>query len=509
MFFNAEDDSKKSKKGKNSGKKDCKSDTSNKGTNRSTVANRRVAEKQAKSVPGLPWVKQGNTHDVDLVSDDDSEKTVTPRKERKRKVSPSRCEAQSFSPVGRHSKEAEAIKGTNEVLNRYGDYPDSEKRRKVGNGHSSPLNALKGIASPGFLDSLKNHRPRNDMADLCKKYGIPASPPRMQRLKLPEFNAAHVQEMRDSMAAVVDLCKKLEEENSALKDLKIREDIEQVIEVQNDKVREHGQAAAEVAEHWKREAEKLAAMIDRDEVRELSQKLRQAESRASELEMEIHDLKVSCLEKDGRITELQKRNTFLERYARVHSMSDKCVGTDNPQAVDVGVQAPHGIPTLHARSMAPEGAPASSLYTYGAVDAAGPTWGIPRGQPELTFDLQPQITAHHDNSARRVSGMSAGVSSWQKAVQNIPGTKESHRQFDARRVSALYGADGNPRKIEFYSGSGNGSGHGSKLATVREERSEGNRPKPMPSSLSVVSPEEQEVLVGSWRWFHLYESLLS
>jgi len=335
-------------------------------------------------------------------------------------------------------------------------------------GLMKPVGGLNN-ASPGYLDRRLG--------------GEYAASPGVYKVQIPEINGKYVQEMRESMASLVELCQKLEEENAALKDLKIREDIEQVIEIQNEKVREHGQAASEVANHWKSEAERLADLLDKDHIEDLKQKIRELQSRVSELELEANDLKIEKIEKDSRLIELQKRNTFLEKYARIYSTADKCVGTDQMHGIDVGIQAPHGVVKLQARSMAPEGIPSNSIYTYGAVDASGPHWGgMRRGHQEKSYELQPQATIPHLPSDAK--GASTGTVSWQNKQTGVPLTNESKAQRNRNAVThsgLQLGPDGHPSQIEFYSGS-----RGSAQPPQKHDSTH--------NSDVQISPEEEELL---------------
>ena len=438
-----------------------------------------------KPVPGLPWARQQVKASAQstILDASDGERTPTPLLAKpglKRKNSPNQYSANEFLDEMRGGQEKKKLQG---IADKFVNVSSSQRNGTNQNladpfSDFSPVRVFKE-KSPSIFDNRRRDI-TVDLSDLEKRYGL-ESPPRAHKpLELPELNGKHIQEMRESMAQLVELCTKLEEENTALKDLKIREDIEQVIEMQNEKVREHGKAASDVAEHWKAEAERLAEMLDKGHVDEITQKLRAAESKISELELEVNDLKVSGLGKDSRISELQKRNTFLEKYARIYATADKCVGTDQPNGVDMGVQAPHGILRMQAKSMAPEGAPGSSMYTYGGVDAGGPRWGVPRGHLEKTFAMQPQVTVPNASSvSRRVSGASVGP--YHANLVNhaaLPGTKESHTVPNNRRMSAppapLVGPDGQPRQIEFYSGSGHTGTNDTKagsarLETVREE----------------------------------------
>ena len=378
-----------------------------------------------KGIPGLSWVQQCVVEDEDY----DSEKTPSPEPRPKRK----------------HGAD-DGIRGRlQNVADIVGKISPSPKNKGSGDpfdltGLMKPVGGVNVAATSGYLD---------------RRFGGEyAASPDMYKVKIPEINGKYVQEMRESMASLVELCQKLEEENAALKDLKIREDIEQVIEIQNEKVRDHGQAASDVANHWKSEAERLADLLDKDCIEDRTQKIRELQSRVSELELEVNDLKIEKIEKDSRIVELQKRNTFLEKYARIYSTADKCVGTDQSHGIDVGIQAPHGVVKLQARSMAPEGIPSNSMYTYGAVDASGPRWGgMHRGHLEKSFELQPQATIPHVPSD--IKAASTGTVSWQNKQTGVPQTHESKTQGNRNIASRplQVGHDGQPNQIEFYSGS--------------------------------------------------------
>lgn len=407
-----------------------------------------------KEIPGLPWAQQ-------FVGDDDeydSEQTPSPEPRHKRKQGP------TFNNIqGRLKHISETIENTS----------PSKRKRETDDpfditGLLKPVEGMNS-GSPGYVE---------------RRFGGDyASSPGVYKIQIPEINGKHVQEMRESMASLVELCQKLEEENAALKDLKIREDIEQVIEIQNEKVRDHGQAASDVANHWKAEAERLAELLDKDHVEELSQKIRELQSRISELELEASDLKIETIEKDSRIIELQKRNTFLEKYARIYSTADKCVGTDQSSGIDVGIQAPHGIVNLKARSMAPEGAPSNSIYTYGAVDASGPHWGgLRRGHQEKSYEYQPQATIPHLQSEAR--GMSTGTVSWHNKQAGVPLTNESKAQKNRKVVAqpVVLGPNGHPNQIEFYSGS-----HGSEQRSAKHNSTQ-------EQTGAQISPDEAEIL---------------
>jgi hypothetical protein len=175
-------------------------------------------------------------------------------------------------------------------------------------------------------------------------------------------------------------------------------------------VRAHGERAAALAAHWKEEADRLAALV-----RELGGEERAAAARRLEADLlaaqaTMAELEAARLERDRSIVELQKRNAFLERHARVVATADKCVGGGAPGA-DAGCQAPSAGPgMLAARAMAPEGAPGSAAYAYGGA-AGGPA----AHAMAATYSLEHQRTGRRPAPAggsgsnmRLASGGAAG-----------------------------------------------------------------------------------------------------
>jgi hypothetical protein len=278
----------------------------------------------------------------------------------------------------------------------------------------------------------------------------------------------YIQKLRSELFALIKVSEKLEEENANLKEVNMRATMDDVIASQRERMMEREKASDDLVSHWRGKYEKLEEMISSGYVEQLEEQNTDLSARIHGLEMEKVDLTLSLKEKEAKIAELQKRNVFLEKYARVYPTKDAGMGTEGVQRIDVGIQAPHAVVQHRARAMAPEGVPSESLYTYGAVDATGPHFGgMHRGHQERTYDLLPQVTvphgAHGANGA--VAGYShlpgaatgagtAGTSSVGVAgpgAPGIPGTKESRRRAVAQEP--LLGPDGQPRQIAFYSGS--------------------------------------------------------
>ena len=279
----------------------------------------------------------------------------------------------------------------------------------------------------------------------------------------------YIQKLRSELFALIKVSEKLEEENANLKEVNMRATMDDVIASQRERMIERERASDDLVSHWRGKYEKLEEMISSGYVEQLEEQNTDLSARIHGLEMEKVDLTVSLKEREAKIAELQKRNAFLEKYARVYPTKDAGMGTEAVQRIDVGIQAPHAVVQHRARAMAPEGVPSESLYTYGAVDAAGPHFGgMHRGHQERTYELLPQATIPHGgNGANGANGGyshhpgastgagTAGTSSVGVAgpgAQGPPGTKESRRGAVAQQP--LLGPDGQPRQIAFYSGGG-------------------------------------------------------
>lgn len=275
----------------------------------------------------------------------------------------------------------------------------------------------------------------------------------------------YIQKLRSELFALIKVSEKLEEENANLKEVNMRATMDDVIASQRERMIEREKASDDLVTHWRGKFEKLEEMISSGYVEQLEEQNTDLSARVHGLEMEKVDLTLSLKEKEAKIAELQKRNAFLEKYARVYPTKDVGMGTEGVQRIDVGIQAPHAVVQHRARAMAPEGVPSESLYTYGAVDAAGPHFGgMNRGHQERTYDLLPQATIPHGGNVANggyshhpgasTGAGTAGTSSVGVAgpgAPEIPGTKESRRRAAAQEP--LLGPDGQPRQIAFYSGS--------------------------------------------------------
>jgi hypothetical protein len=304
----------------------------------------------------------------------------------------------------------------------------------------SPLGGrAQGFVSPEDLNARANQ--------LARKHRVSIDAGRND-----SGNEKYIHELREQMHALIKITEKLEEENAALKDMNMRSTMDDVIQIQKERMIEREKAADDLVNHWKNKVEKLEEVVSSGYLEELEEKVIVLQSKVNGLEMEKDDMDLSIKEKESRIVELQKRNAFLEKYARVYPTTDAGIATDAPQRKDVGIQAPHAVAQHRAMAMAPEGVPSDSMYTYGAVDAAGPHFGgIHRGHQERTYELMPQATIPHQTSRGTSSvGIAQGT-----AQPGIPGTKESRRRpyMPPPMSGPLLGTDGQPRQIEFYSGS--------------------------------------------------------
>jgi hypothetical protein len=164
---------------------------------------------------------------------------------------------------------------------------------------------------------------------------------------------------------IINLQTLLETETSrytALKQATISEDVQALFERHNLVMAEHSKSASDLASQWKSEAQRMTAMAgDAPEVKDALTRMR-AELHTTQ--QALLDTKVAETEKDKTIAELKERNTYLERWARVPQMENKCIGTDGTGMVNAAVQAPSwpGVHVMQARAMVPEGGQASSYY---------------------------------------------------------------------------------------------------------------------------------------------------
>jgi hypothetical protein len=164
---------------------------------------------------------------------------------------------------------------------------------------------------------------------------------------------------------IVNLQTLLETETSrytALKQATISEDVQALFERHNLVMAEHSKSASDLASQWKSEAQRMTVLAgDAPEVKDALTRMR-AELHTTQ--QALLDTKVAETEKDKTIAELKERNTYLERWARVPQMENKCIGTDGTGMVNAAVQAPSwpGVHVMQARAMVPEGGQASSYY---------------------------------------------------------------------------------------------------------------------------------------------------
>jgi len=201
----------------------------------------------------------------------------------------------------------------------------------------------------------------------------------------------------------------------------------------------------------------MSELVDQLRGGALQEEMRTLHADLATARQALLDMNVAKAQQDKALVELQKRNKFLERHARIPTTLDKCVGTDPPPAVDTWVQVPHGIELYQARAFVPEGAAGSSLYTHGEGAGHGHT---ARAAVEASYTLQAQRTMAQ-GAGGSFSGSDMRLASGpQVRGHGMPPTGESvqGQQAGRRRMSAppapLLGPDGMPRQIQFYSTSG-------------------------------------------------------
>lgn len=182
---------------------------------------------------------------------------------------------------------------------------------------------------------------------------LPPSPESFTFSPLPGTSdlEKQLEESRRNFLALQAVYQELQDENTALKQTSIREQVEDLFAQHTERVLEHGEKASELAAHWREEAERMAALLAESRVEEVTAQNRSLRAELATARQALLDMEVEKTEKDKSIVELQKRNVLLERYARKKPPTvDKCVGTDEV------------VPVMQARAMAPEGAEGSSMY---------------------------------------------------------------------------------------------------------------------------------------------------
>lgn len=319
--------------------------------------------------------------------------------------------------------------------------------------------------------------------------------------------------MRANFASLAELCTQLQEENEILKKARIQEDVEELIAQQNARVTEHGRKASELAAHWQDEAERLARQVEELQGNVIHDEMRSLRSQITALQQAIIDRDVAEAEKAKAIVELQQRNKFLERHARIPITSEKCVGTDPVTIVSAAVHLPQ------ARALIPEGADGSSLYIGGG---RGTMYRHPTG--DASFSLKHQQTVAHGSggfhggsSLVRMEDDSdmqlASAGQYRPTAESVQGYRSTHAAGNNRaQVPAaaatrpLVGADGVPRQIQFYSTSNHANaaplqcgpmhapGRGSNNCTVKNAATQiQQQQQHLGGGLDVVREEDEAV----------------
>ncbi|KAL4856859.1 hypothetical protein ACK3TF_002906 [Chlorella vulgaris] len=170
-----------------------------------------------------------------------------------------------------------------------------------------------------------------------------------------------------------------------LKAAKIDEEVGQLLEQQNKHVTEHGQKAAQLAEQYKAEAERQAALAVQLGGNAAVEQCARLQADLINCQQALVDKEGESLEKSKRLAEMQARLGFLERYARVYESHDKCIQTDPPPLASASAQFPSiqvqssGVEMLQAHAMVPEGAGGGSMYKRPKPGAqpADPSYTLP------------------------------------------------------------------------------------------------------------------------------------
>eukprot|EP00887_Chlorella_sp_A99_P003243 scaffold9.g3243.t1 len=195
---------------------------------------------------------------------------------------------------------------------------------------------------------------------------------------------------------------RLQQQYEDLKGAKINEEVQQLLEQHNKYVADHGAKAAELAEHWRLEAERQEELGQEGGAAAAAARQLQAELLAAQ--QGLLDLEAAALDKDKRIAELERRNVFLERHARIPVLADKCVQTDDAGVAHTAAQAPSlqpsGVELLEARALAPEGAAGGSVYRHARRPAAAGEGGA-SAAVDGSYTLPPptQLPAHRGAAA--------------------------------------------------------------------------------------------------------------
>ncbi|KAL4447633.1 hypothetical protein ABPG75_004852 [Micractinium tetrahymenae] len=174
-----------------------------------------------------------------------------------------------------------------------------------------------------------------------------------------------------------------------LKAAKIDEEVQQLLEQQNRYVSEHGQKAAALVEHYKKEAAHHAAVAAQVGGDALVEQCHRVQADLMNCQQALLDKEAESLEKEKRLAEMAARLAFLERYARVYDSCDKCVQTDGQAGEDVSQQFPSlqssGVEMLQAHALVPEGAGGGSIYRRPRAPPGPPvpdtSYTLPAGTP--------------------------------------------------------------------------------------------------------------------------------
>ena len=205
------------------------------------------------------------------------------------------------------------------------------------------------------------------------------------------------------------LCRKLKEENEALKNGNMMVAVEKLFEEQNAKMEEHAKKASQLAQYWREEAARLSEQVEKlgggDSIKEEVRKLR---NQLHEATQALLDHERAAAEKEKVIHSLRIDNEHLKKYARIpgvhYNIEHKCIQTDGIGRFEAGVQTGNAIRLTQAKALAPEGAENVSWYTN-SQPAPGNTLG-----GDESYTLENQRTAYRSLTRTAEGGNAPGPS---------------------------------------------------------------------------------------------------
>jgi hypothetical protein len=447
---------------------------------------------EAKQIPGLPGVIIKASKDKQRTKQQAKNAVAGPSNPQKRKAA---------AGVGELTPNVQLYTGLQDVVPSDADRDEEAVRRT----EPKRQRQEKKVALPGHVSIV----PEAPAAPPAGHGHVTLEVPRAQQAApaavpltfsaLPGESelATALQQSHTLNAELRALCQQLQAENAELKDSRVRQELDELLAGHDARVEEHCRKASELANYWRDEAARLAEQLEQAGAGDLAAEARTLRSDLATARQAIMDMERAAAEKDKEINVLQRRNAFLERHARVPEVSDKCTVTDVQPTATAAVQTREGVQLMQARAMAPEGAAASSMYTY-----SQPAGGR---QQEDSFTLPGQRTAARParNNKMGMHSSLAGSDMQLETLESVQG-----RAHDGRRLSMPAVAGGtmqhqllaarratlDPQQIQFYS---NSRSRG--LDAVQEEPEDDPPAQAAPQPTSTITsgtllPEEEALV---------------